>query len=74
MNWRPQSPADENHIRHCSILYRRTKQRLQQASVSFTPVDSLWGYLIAGTVNPRTGSPFHSTLEAMDHLSILKSA
>lgn len=44
--------------------YRAVRQRLRMAQVEFVSVDSRLGFELPGVVNSRTGSEFHSAVEA----------
>ena len=50
-------------IRRREALYRVTALRLRHAGIPFTKRGGSWGYNIAGVVNPRTGSEWHSVEE-----------
>ena len=73
MNWKPEPHTEENRIRRCEAFYRCVKQRLRLSDLTFTPIDSSWGYLIHETVNHRTGSELHSPHEALALLRVLKT-
>lgn len=62
-----------SYARRCRLLYRYVRWRLRQASVEFFSVDSRWGFVLPGIVNERTGSEFHSPVEAFEILSKMRN-
>ena len=53
------------HIRRGTSLVRYAKQILRARGIDCVAQDSNWGFWIADTINPRTGSTWHSAWEAI---------